>query len=272
MPKPNGEFRLLFKTFIGGVVFCLVLALVGHADVERIAPPYPYPPRGNVTVEVIGDDRGSLPLYGSGNSWVGNRSPSFFVEARRGERYRLRIRNDSSRRVGLVIAVDGRNIITGNRSFLRASEGMYIINPWSDGEFSGWRTSTRSVARFYFTDENDSYAASWGDYSQMGLINVAIFDEQHPIHYERRLSMRDSAPSSPRGASKIAPNTDYESLEAGTGYGEREYSPVREVDFESEPFARERISIRYEWSEKIHRTDQDPDEDFQGRFAPPPHR
>ncbi|HNW36895.1 MAG TPA: hypothetical protein PKM25_18285 [Candidatus Ozemobacteraceae bacterium] len=271
MPKQNSGFRLLFKALICGVFFCLVLAFAGHAHVERIAPPYP--PRGTVAVEVIGDDRGSLSLYGSGSgSWWGTRSPSFFVEARRGERYRLRVRNDSGQRIGLVIAVDGRNIITGDRSYLRVSEGMYILNPWSSGEFSGWRTSTRSVARFYFTDENDSYAASWGDYSQMGFITIAVFDEQHPVYYEDRLSMKDTAPASPRGASKIAPDRQYESSEAGTGYGEHEYSPVQAVDFEPESFSRERISIRYDWSEKIHRMDLHPDEDAPGRFAPPPRR
>ncbi|HOY67965.1 MAG TPA: hypothetical protein PLP29_13840 [Candidatus Ozemobacteraceae bacterium] len=251
------------------LVFCAALSLTGHADVERIAPPHPWPSRGTVTVEVIGDDRGSLPLYGNGGwRWSSGRSASLFVEAMRGERYRLRIRNESDRRIGLVIAVDGRNIITGDRSYLRSSEGMYILNPWGAGEFSGWRTSTRSVARFYFTDEQDSYAAAWGDSSQIGYITIAVFDERRPW-IEERLSMKDEA-GAPRASSKIAPDRMHESSEAGTGYGEHEYSPVQAVDFDAESFARDRISIRYDWPSHRHGRDIRPYDDHSERFAPPP--
>lgn len=251
------------------VAFLIALAFTGHADVMRIAPPH-----GNITVEVIGDERGTLSLFSGDDSWWGRgRSPSYFIEARHGERYRLRVRNDSGSRVGLVIAVDGRNIITGDRSYLRPSEGMYILNPWSAGEFSGWRTSTRNVARFYFTDEHDSYAGAWGDYSQMGYINIAVFNEQRPVYYEDRLSLKDGgAAPSPRASSKIAPDRMYESSQAGTGYGEGEYSPVETTSFDPEPFARERISIRYEWPEKLRRMDIPHAYDDSGRFTTPPPR
>ncbi|MBP7632931.1 hypothetical protein KBA41_02085 [Candidatus Ozemobacteraceae bacterium] len=269
MPSFHDRSTRGLTVFLLALVCIAALSLAGHADVERIAPPQ----RG-ITVEVIGDERGTLSLFSTGGGWwERSRSPSYFVEAMRGERYRLRVRNDSGRRVGLVIAVDGRNIITGDRSYLRPSEGMYILNPWSAGEFSGWRTSTRNVARFYFTDEQDSYAGRWGDYSQMGFINIAVFDEQRPIRYEERLSMKDSgAAPAPRSSSKIAPDRMHESSEAGTGYGEREYSPVETTTFDPEPFARERISIRYEWPEKIRRYHVPPEDDDSRDFSPPPPR
>lgn len=269
MPKSSFQASPVLSVFFVAIVFLVVVSLAGHADVMRIAPQ-----QGNVSVEVIGDERGTLSLFsGDGGWWGRSRSPSYYIEARRGERYRLRVRNNSGRRVGLVVAVDGRNIITGDRSYLRPSEGMYILNPWSSGEFSGWRTSTRNVARFYFTDAHDSYAGAWGDYSQMGYINVAVFDEQHPIYYEDRLSMKDGgAAPSPRSSSKIAPDRMYESSEAGTGYGEHEYSPVETTSFDPETFARERISIRYEWPEKLRRMDVAPGYDDSHEFSPPPPR
>lgn len=261
------RFTRGLTVFVLAFVCVAALSLVGHADVERIAPQQ----RG-ITVEVIGDERGTLSLFSTGGGWwERSRSPSYYVEAMRGERYRLRVRNDSGRRVGLVIAVDGRNIITGDRSYLRSSEGMYILNPWSAGEFSGWRTSTQNVARFYFTDEEDSYAGRWGDSSQMGYINIAVFDEQRPIYYEERLSMKDGG-AAPRTASKIAPDRMQESSEAGTGYGEREYSPVETTTFDAETFARERISIRYEWPEKLRRYHAPPAYEDSGHFSPPPPR
>lgn len=269
MPAYQHRVTHGLTVFLLALVCIAALSLAGHADVERIAPPQ----RG-ITVEVIGDERGTLSLVSTGGGWwERSRPPSYVVEAMRGERYRLRVRNDSGRRVGLVIAVDGRNIITGDRSYLRPSEGMYILNPWSEGEFAGWRTSTRSVARFYFTDEQDSYAGRWGDTSQLGCINVAVFDERRPIFYEERLSMKDGgAAPSPRASSKIAPDRMRESSEAGTGYGEREYSPVETTTFDPETFARERISIRYEWPERLRRYSIPPEYEDSRHFSPPPPR
>jgi len=41
---------------------------------------------------------------------------------------RIEVKNRLNRRVGLVIAVDGRNIISGTKSWLRNNERMYILN------------------------------------------------------------------------------------------------------------------------------------------------
>jgi hypothetical protein len=37
----------------------------------------------------------------------------------KGENYSIVIRNNTPERIGVVIAVDGRNIITGEKSFLK---------------------------------------------------------------------------------------------------------------------------------------------------------
>jgi hypothetical protein len=147
-----------------------------------------------------------------------------------------------NRRVGLVIAVDGRNIISGRRSWLRNDERMYILEPYGYGEFKGWRTNLESINRFYFTDPGDSYAAAFHDESAMGVIAVAVYPEVARREESRDLSQAPS-PSAQRGA----PAAKAESESAGTGFGRQEYSPVRVVAFEPEGTAAEKFLIKYEW-------------------------
>jgi len=171
--------------------------------------------------------------------------------------------------VGLVIAVDGRNIISGGKSWLKNNERMYILEPYGSGEFSGWRTSRDNVNRFYFTDVPDSYAAAFGDESAMGVIAVAAYPEQQryeppPMAQPEAapgIMRRDNnnadkvqaapAPASPSESRSRKSKKSYkaeQSMEsAGTGYGREEYSPTYDVAFEPERRAAEKIYVKYEW-------------------------
>ena len=102
-----------------------------------------------VDVRIVTDDGRTLPTYP-----VKTRSgvQKVHAEAVKGDHYRIEVRNRLNRRVGLVIAVDGRNIISGAKSWLKNSERMYILEPYGSGQFSGWRTSQDRVNRFFFTD------------------------------------------------------------------------------------------------------------------------
>jgi len=162
-----------------------------------------------------------------------------YVEAQDNEPYSLRIHNHSNRRLGVVIAVDGRNIISGKKSYLKANERMYVLGPREVAEYAGWRTAGNRVNGFYFTDMDDSYAASWDDYSAMGGIAVAVFEER-----KRKEQRRDLSGSGVGRASKQAGPLD---SGAGTGMGEDIWSPSRKVSFKpgKHPF-REKF-IKYEW-------------------------
>ena len=197
-----------------------------------------------------------------------------YAEAVKGDHYRIEVRNKLNRRVGLVIAVDGRNIVSGSRSWLKNSERMYILEPFESGEFAGWRTGQDRINRFYFTDVPDSYAAAFGDESAMGVISVAAYPElqryqpppqlqsQAAPNWQRNMAGKgtgaadraeaapSAAPPSPTGAqsrNKVA-KSEHKALEsAGTGYGHAEYSPVQTVVFEPEKRAVETIHFKYEW-------------------------
>jgi len=132
----------------------------------------------NVTVEVQTDDGRVLPLYPARGRGGDTR---VYAEAVQGQRYRIVVHNNQDRRVGLVIAVDGRNIISGQQSWLRPDERMYILGPYETQEYTGWRTAADRIHRFYFTEAGDSYASAFGDESAMGLISVAAYAEARPL-------------------------------------------------------------------------------------------
>jgi hypothetical protein len=251
----------------------------------------------NVTVEIQTDDGRVLSLYPAANHGVDTR---VYAEAVQGQRYRIVIHNNQSRRVGLVIAVDGRNIISGQKSWLRNNERMYILGPYESQSYEGWRTSANQVNRFFFTDSAASYASAFGDESAMGLISVATYREVQRWQPPRRSSggwdsdsrgreaERDDAPSSKSAAGSLsapAPRMekqaprDAEESRAGTGYGPETYSPSYTVAFEPEGTPLEKTFIKYEWRESLvrlgvlRRTPEPPRNRLwdQG-YAPPPPR
>jgi hypothetical protein len=241
-----------------------------------------------VTVQVRTDDGRLLPFYPApGRGGQGR----FYAEAVRGDRYSVVVRNNLDRRVGVVIAVDGRNIISGKKSWLGNDERMYIVDPWSTQEFSGWRTSQDRINRFYFTTVDDSYAAAFKDESAMGVIAVAAFAELPPptpvatIHRPRGESEPRKCEAAPAPAARSAAGSlsarDAAVMEQksqpGTGYGQEEYSPSHTVAFSPEASPREKTFIKYEWRETLCRLGVIPSEPrrpanrlWDGDFAPPP--
>jgi hypothetical protein len=263
-------------------VVCSLLGLAAPLVAREFRPDGGGEPTSRLEVEVIGDERGTLPLFwpDRGSRW----SEGYWqgtVEARAGERYRLRIRNRTGGRIGLVIAVDGRNIISGDRSCLRSSESMYVLNPGQTAVFHGWRSGLSRENRFYFTTAEDSYAGAWGDTSRLGTIEVAAFQERARF---RRLTPLPSPPWYDEARGKVAPAAPQRSRaeglacerdsRPGTGYGEEVYSRVQEIEFDAEPFPFERQLIRYEWPSGRRRYEPAPrylPEDDRSGFAPPPH-
>ncbi len=219
-----------------GVLFVLVMGIAAGAWAGNT---------GNaVEVQIRSDSGRMLPLYP-----VAARSPNrkVYVEAVKGDHYSILIRNLLSRRVGVVVAVDGRNIISGRQSWLRNDERMYILEPYGVGEFKGWRTSLDSINRFYFTDVADSYAAAFHDESAMGVIAVAVYPEV-PRRRDADLSR-----AVPRSEQRAAPSAKSEEESAGTGFGREEHSPARLVAFEPEAAPAQKVFLKYEWRSTLCR-------------------
>ena len=187
----------------------------------------------DVSVDIVSDHGYEFRQYDVDGGRHVNRA---YLEAQKGENYSIRITNNSDERVGVVIAVDGRNIISGDKSYLKSHERMYVLRPYQSAEYSGWRTSKNRVNRFYFTDAGDSYAEAWRDRSAMGVIAVAVFKGRHHRvrnDYESRSKAKHAA------------------RKPGTGFGESEYSPTRMVYFKPRSHASEKHFVKYEWRKSL---------------------
>jgi hypothetical protein len=128
-----------------------------------------------VDVQVMVDGL-NAPLY-----FRPNGSDRFYFQAFKGRNYSLVVRNNTARRVGVLIAVDGLNVVTGERSSLSRNESMYVLDPYERAVIRGWRTSLDQVRRFVFVDEERSYAERTGQANgDLGWIRVLSFREVEP--------------------------------------------------------------------------------------------
>ena len=175
-------------------------------------------PGSLVSVAVEVDGR-SAPLYAATDG-----SGRYYLEARAGSRYQVRIASRSSERIGVRLTVDGLNAVSGERDQTSWWEGrrpgrMYVLDPWGSTVVRGWRTSLDEVRLFTFVDEERSYAARSGKANEkMGWIEVAVFRERHrprpmtpgwsitPPPAREREEADGEARSSGEGAAKAAPS------------------------------------------------------------------
>ncbi len=200
----------------------------------------------NISVEVISDQGYAFPTYPT-DSYNGNYRA--YLQAKRNESYGIRVTNHTNGRIGLVVAVDGRNILSGEQSQLHRKEKMYVIDPYGTATYSGWRTNRNQVRRFYFTNESASYAGAWGDYSAMGVIAIAAYAERRPQVYRPPVAIA-TRPFSRGGDTGARPEA-MSASRAGTGYGESEYSSSRQVEFKPKRNALEKHFYKYEWRKSL---------------------
>jgi len=178
-----------------------------------------------------------------------------YVLGELGQRYLLRIRNDSPRRVEVVASVDGRDVIDGRPA--NPEKRGYLVEPWSEVTIDGFRLSASAVAAFRFSTVARSYAARMGDARDVGVIGLAVFPEvervARPLPFPRPRARsawpdpaaRDEAAPSPASgeaqASGPAPSRAQKSKAGagaarrpglGTEFGEDQASPVQQVAFE----------------------------------------
>ena len=213
-----------------------------------------------VDVRIVSDNGEAFPKY---ETFL--RSPRdgeyYYLEAVKGQRYFIEVTNKSDTRVGLVIAVDGRNIIDGKKSYLGRNERMYIIGPYGTNTFEGWRTGMDRTNKFYFTDQSDSYAEKvFADASAMGTIALAAYKEkisQVMPHADMSLPRKEApaagAPSAVLESRAAGKYKMEEGKQAGTGFGETTYSPSNVVQFDPEHTIAAKIVLKYEWRSELCR-------------------
>ena len=231
-------------------------------------------------------------------------SGRFYLEAREGSPYLIRLSNRSGERLGVIVTVDGLNAISGKRD--RGRGRMYVLDPWRQTTVRGWRSSLKEVRRFTFVDEEASYATRSGKAnSRMGWIEVSVYRERRRKariwqrnDADRRAgepaegsARAESVPAAPTGAADTAEAEAHPQGKShsgarkrsypGTGWGARTHDPVVLVDFKPEHSPAERTTLRYEYRRALvalgvlpsphARHDRLGERDRgEGGFAPPP--
>jgi hypothetical protein len=124
----------------------------------------------------------SAPLY-----FAPGRFDRHYVQAFAGHNYSIVLKNNTGRRVAVLLAVDGLNAVNGEMTNLRSTEPMYVLGPWEQTTIRGWRSSLDEIRRFVFVDEQRSYASRTSQAnSDMGWIRVLAFREQIPQWFPGR--------------------------------------------------------------------------------------
>jgi hypothetical protein len=202
-------------------------------------PSEPYQNQSNpISIDIIDDQGHYFNKHQYRNEYRTHRA---YLEAKKGKRYKLRVRNHTNKRIAVVIAVDGRNIISGKKSNLQNNERMYVLDAYQTAIYKGWRTGQNKINRFYFTKAGDSYAAAWGDHSAMGVIAAAVYKEQP--QYQSEYYSNKMAPRARRRSAAAD--------EAGTGYGREEHSSSVTVSFRPQSAVAGKYFYKYEWRETL---------------------
>lgn len=201
--------------------------------------PAPYSEHSNpISIDILDDSGRLFTKHQQRDNYKNHRA---YLEARKGANYNIRVHNRTNQRIAVVIAVDGRNIISGKKSYLRNNERMYVLEPRRSATYKGWRTGQNKVNRFFFTDAGNAYSAAWGDYSAMGVISAAVYKEKP--RYESQHHYYNKPATARRGA--IAAE------DAGTGFGREEHSASTKVAFDAEPQHSGQYFFKYEWRDTL---------------------
>jgi hypothetical protein len=245
------------------VLAVLALAACARPDLASAAPAR----SGPYTLDLVDEAGAVLPTFQ-------HRGRTFVLGAP-GQRYLVRVRNGSSRRIEVVVSVDGRDVRDGAPSDW--DKRGYLVDPYGELRVDGYRLSEASVAAFRFSTVSRSYSARMGDARDVGVIGAAVFTERRPpeiaaapLRREPRELADEPAPSpSGRSTTDSAPAPRAEAAPApapsapgelaqkhkggdrrpglGTEFGEEHHSEVEWVRFEranARPDAL--VSLRYD--------------------------
>jgi hypothetical protein len=191
----------------------------------RIRAPY--------DVQILRENGETLPTY--------QLRDRFYVQGSVSERYVIRIVNPTPRRIEAVVTVDGLDVIDGENGDLR--KRGYVVPAWGETRIEGFRTSEADVATFRFSSVGGSYAGQKGKARNVGVIAVALFEEQG--HPDQQIIVGEAPPPPPvyryrphRGAGRGAADAPASEPEAASAKRSASAEDIADRRAEQAPAAR----------------------------------
>jgi len=198
-------------------------------------------------------DGAPQPRYAHDGRW--------YVEARKGREYAIRLRNPYAVRVAVALSVDGLNTIDA-RETTAADARKWVLGPYETVTISGWQTSQTEARRFEFTTEARSYGQALGKTANLGVISAVFFKERVPTivlntpndHADRQApAPRLSAPAEQEAAAAASKDKKAQDEYAATGMGRRTGHAVAQVWLDLEDAPVQTVNIRYEFHPQLVR-------------------
>jgi hypothetical protein len=185
----------------------------------------------------------------------------WYVEARRGREYAIRLRNPYAVRVAVALSVDGLNTIDA-RETTAADARKWVLGPYETVTISGWQTSQIEARRFEFTTEARSYGQALGKTANLGVISAVFYKERVPIIMpdtsndsagRREQAPRLSAPAAQESAAAAGGDKKADDEYAATGMGRPTGHAVAQVWLDLEDAPVQTMNIRYEFHPQLVR-------------------
>ena len=185
----------------------------------------------------------------------------WYVEARKGREYAIRLRNPYAVRVGVALSVDGLNTIDA-RETTATDARKWVLGPYETVTISGWQTSQTEAHRFEFTTEARSYGQALGKTANLGMISAVFFKERvaaiipdasNDYANRRAPAPQLSAPAESGAGAAAGENKKADEQYAATGMGRRTDHAVTQVWLNLEETPVQTENIRYEFHPQLVR-------------------
>ena len=205
---------------------------------------------GDVDILVDGAPQ---PRYSHAGRW--------YVEARKGREYAIRLRNPYGVRVPVALSVDGLNTIDAGETTATDAR-KWVLGPYETVTISGWQTSKLEARRFEFTTEARSYGQALGKTANLGVISAVFFkervstlrsDSSSDVAGRRAPAPKSSAPANQTAAAPAVADMKARDEYAATGMGRRTDHAVTQVWLDLENAPVQTVNIRYEFHPQLVR-------------------
>jgi curli biogenesis system outer membrane secretion channel CsgG len=137
-----------------------------------------------------------------------------WILAKPQEAYAIELRNDSDKRVGVALFIDGINTAFMRRE-LPSSGVKWVLEPKSVAIIPGWQADMGTARAFVFTGRDQSLAAGMGYSAEIGIISASFYVEtRDPAKGEQNSGMAGTGAGDALGHQVTAVSVSLESAPA----------------------------------------------------------